>query len=87
LDKQGEVSPISNEGKKLLEQCRVKKKTLLSHENRKVKIRSKVDELVAKYKQASEDKELKSEVDKFFDNWETTVKRYNISFTNHRLTL
>jgi hypothetical protein len=75
LEKQGDVSPISTEGKRLLEQCRVKKKTLASHEGRVLKLKSKVGDLVEKYKKASDDQELKKDVDNFFSTWDNVLKR------------
>ena len=75
LDNQGDLSPISNEGRKLLDQCRVKKKTLRSHEPRVQKLKIKAEELFTSYDQANEDSELKCDVEKFSKMWDTIVDR------------
>ncbi|CAL8109930.1 unnamed protein product [Orchesella dallaii] len=75
LDGQGEVSPISNEGRKLLEQCRVKNKTIKSHESRADKLKEKADEIMKIHTKAQEDEELKQEIRLFKTQWEEIVKR------------
>lgn len=75
LDGQKEVCPISSEGKRLLEQCRVKKKTMVSHEGRLQKFKEKAEETYRKHTKAAEDTELKSDLDAFFAKWDLTAKR------------
>ncbi|XP_035715809.1 dystrophin isoform X4 [Folsomia candida] len=75
LDNQKTVSPISSEGKRLLEQCRVKKKTLLSHEGRLNKFKTKASDTFEQHKNAEEDAELKADLEGLFSKWDCIVKR------------
>ena len=67
--------PLSSEGKRLLEQCRVKKKTLLSHEGRLQKFKNKASETLEKHKAAVDDAELNNDLTNFHAKWENIVKR------------
>jgi len=75
LETQGDVSPISNQPRKLLEQIRVKKKTMTSHEGRLGKLKSKATE-VLEMDNGKEDAELKAEFTQFSSRWDQTVERY-----------
>lgn len=69
------MSPISNEGRKLLEQCRVKNKTILSHEGRATKLKAKAKETLELHPKANADEELKQEIQMFETKWDQVVKR------------
>lgn len=81
LDGQGEVSPISNEGRKLLDQCRVKNKMILSHESRANKLKEKAQETLRSHVKANEDEDLKQEIEMFQTKWDEVVKRFVYKFT------
>src|SRR5688500_11765338 len=74
LDSQGGLSPISNQPRKLLEQCRVKKKTIHSHEARVNKIKSKKEE-VKNSALGKDDADLNTEAEQFCSKWDKIVLR------------